>query len=104
MDYIFGSFLCILESFLKVKVQNVKYFFEVAKIPNIFMGCLKFLIFFMVNGRCRARAYVCRKNRVPPGVQAGYSTFPFYTQTKPLIRLYFKYKTVKYFFFIYFRY
>ena len=27
-------------------------------------------------------------------VQAGCSTFPFYTPTKPLIRLYFKYKTV----------
>ena len=27
MDYILGSFLCILGSFLKVKVQNVGYFF-----------------------------------------------------------------------------
>ena len=27
-------------------------------------------------------------------VQAGCSTFPFYTPTKPLVRLYFKYKTV----------
>ena len=27
-------------------------------------------------------------------VQAGCSAFPFYTPTKPLIRLYFKYKTV----------
>ena len=27
-------------------------------------------------------------------VQAGYSAFPFYTPTKPLILLYFKYKTV----------
>ena len=26
--------------------------------------------------------------------QAGYSAFPFYTPTKPLIRLYFKYKTI----------
>ena len=29
-------------------------FFGVAKISNIFMGCLKFLIFFGVNGRCWA--------------------------------------------------
>ena len=34
-------------------------FFWVAKISNIFLGCLKFLIFFGVNGRCCARAYVC---------------------------------------------
>ena len=41
-----GSFLCILGSFLKVKVQNRGIFFGVAKISNIFFGCLKFLIFF----------------------------------------------------------
>ena len=40
--------------------------FGVAKSSNIFLGCLKFLIFFGVNGRCWVRAYVCRKNRVPP--------------------------------------
>ena len=28
------------------------------KISNIFGGCLKFLIFFGMNGRCWARAYV----------------------------------------------
>ena len=39
-----GVILCILGSFLKVKVQNG--------------GCLKFLIFFGVNGRCRVRTYV----------------------------------------------
>ena len=53
----FGSFLCILGSFLKVKVQNrgfflgrknFKYFFRVLEIPDIFFG---------VNGRCWARAY-----------------------------------------------
>ena len=33
-------------------------FFGVAKISNIFWGCLKFLIFFGVKGRCWARAYV----------------------------------------------
>ena len=36
--------------FFKVKVQNGKYFL-VAKI-SIFWGCLKFLTFFGVNGRC----------------------------------------------------
>ena len=59
MDYTLGSFLCILWSFLKVKVQNVGYFFWVAKISNIVLGCLKFLIFLGVNGRCWVRAYVC---------------------------------------------
>ena len=42
-------------------------FFWVAKISNIFFGCLKFLIFFGVNGRCWAPAYVyTKKMRVPP--------------------------------------
>ena len=45
LDYIKGSFLCILGSFLKVKVQNGGIF-TIAKISNIFFGCLKFLIFF----------------------------------------------------------
>ena len=36
LDYIEGSFLCILGSFLKVKVQNGGYFW----------GLLKFQIFF----------------------------------------------------------
>ena len=38
LDYIKGSFLCILGSFLKVKVQNGGYFW----------GLLKFQIFFGV--------------------------------------------------------
>ena len=33
-------------------------FFGVAKISNIILGCLKFLIFLGVKGRCWARAYV----------------------------------------------
>ena len=42
-------------------------FFGVAKIPSICLGCLKFMIFFGgVNGRCWAKAYVCRKNEIPP--------------------------------------
>ena len=40
-----------LGSFLKVKVQ-IGGIFLVAKIPNIYWGCLKFLIFLGVNGRC----------------------------------------------------
>ena len=37
-------------------------FLGVAKFSNIFLGCLKFLIFFGVKGRCWARAYIWRKN------------------------------------------
>ena len=57
IDYVYGPLLCILGSFLEVKVQNGGYF-GVAKISIIFLGCLKFLIFLGVNGRCWARAYV----------------------------------------------
>ena len=57
LDYIEGSFLCILGSFLKIKVNKGGYL-GVVRISNIFGGCLKFLIFFWVNGRCWARAYV----------------------------------------------
>ena len=46
LDYIKGSFICILESFLKVKVQNGGYFWGFVKF-QIFLGCLKFLIFFV---------------------------------------------------------
>ena len=46
LDYIKWSFLCILGSFLKVKVQ-IGAFFGVAKF-QIFLGCLKFLNFFLV--------------------------------------------------------
>ena len=45
---------------------RIGIFFGGAKISNIFLGCLKFLIFFGVNGRCWVRAYICGKNRVPP--------------------------------------
>ena len=40
------SFLCILGSFLKVKVQNGGYFLGGGKISTIFLGCLKFVKFF----------------------------------------------------------
>ena len=46
MDYILGSFLCILGSFLKVKVQNVGYLFGLLNFQIFFGGFLKFLIFF----------------------------------------------------------
>ena len=42
--YIYGSFLCILGSFLKVKVQNGGCFFG-CKNFKYSLGCLKFLIF-----------------------------------------------------------
>ena len=45
---------------------RIGIFFGVAKISNIFLGCLKFLIFLGVNGRCWVRAYICEKIRVPP--------------------------------------
>ena len=35
-----------------------RLFFGFAKISNIYLRCLKFLIFFWVNGRCCARAYI----------------------------------------------
>ena len=38
LDYIYGLFLCILGSFLKVQVQNRRYF----------LGLLKFQILFLV--------------------------------------------------------
>ena len=55
---------------------------------RIFFGLLKFIIFiwvleildiFWVNGRCWARAYLCRKMRVPPtpgGVCPSVQTYP----------------------------
>ena len=61
LDYIKWSFLCLLWSFLKVKVKNRGYFLGLPKFQIFFLGYLKFLIIFWVNGRCWARAYVCRK-------------------------------------------
>ena len=46
LDYIKGSFICILGCFLKVKVHNGGCFWGVAKISNIYLACLKFLNFF----------------------------------------------------------
>ena len=53
-----GYFFCILGSFLKVKVQNGGYFLVLLKF-QIFFGVLEIPdIFWGVNGRCWARAYV----------------------------------------------
>ena len=46
-------------------VQNGDIFW-VAKISNFLLGCLKFLIYFGVKGRCWARAYVCIKIESSP--------------------------------------
>ena len=40
LDYIYGSFLCILDSFLNVKVQNGGYFWGLVKF-QIFFGVLE---------------------------------------------------------------
>ena len=55
--YIYGSFLSIFRSFLKVNVHNGGSCFGLLKF-QIFLGCLKYLIFFGVNGRCWVPAYV----------------------------------------------
>ena len=50
LDYIYGSFLCILGSFLKVKVQNWRYFWAAKNFLFFFGGgggCLKFLKFIL---------------------------------------------------------
>ena len=52
LDYIYGSFLCILGSFLKVMIQNGDIFGGLLKFHFLFfwggggVGCLKFLIYF----------------------------------------------------------
>ena len=46
LDYIKGSFLCILGSFLKVMLQNGFFLGGLLKFQMVFLGCLKFLILF----------------------------------------------------------
>ena len=41
---------------------RIGIFLGVAKISNIFLGCLKFQIFFGVNGRCWVRLRIRKKN------------------------------------------
>ena len=50
-DYIQGSFLCILGSFLKIKVQNGGYFFGLLKFL-IFLGGASFSFLFIINTLC----------------------------------------------------
>ena len=52
-----GLYLEVISMHLRVKVQNEEYFL-VAKISNIYLGCFKSLIFFWVNSRWWARAYI----------------------------------------------
>ena len=71
LEYTEGSFLCILGYFLKVKVQNGGFFW-VAKISNMFWGCLKFLIYFFFLGGGGEREMLGpslrmnKKYKVPP--------------------------------------
>ena len=53
-----GYFYAFLGLFLRSKYRMGDIFMGVAKISNIFGGCMNFLIFSGVNGRCWARAYV----------------------------------------------
>ena len=53
-----GHFYAFLGLLLRSRYKMGDIFLG-AKISNIFLGCLKFLIFFRgVKGRCLARAYV----------------------------------------------
>ena len=62
-DHEIGIYLGVISMHFRVfsKGQGTErgIIFWVAKISNIFLGCLKFLIFFfVVNRGCWARAYV----------------------------------------------
>ena len=53
-----GHFYAFYGNFLRSRYRMRETIFGVAKISNIFLGCLKFLIFFGVNGKRWARAYI----------------------------------------------
>ena len=59
-------------------------------IPNIFWGCLIFLIFFGVNKRCWVQAYVWKSENIPLGsmYHVYENTIFFYIKENP--SLYFK--------------
>ena len=61
----------------------------VAKISIFFGDCLKFLIFFLVNGKYWARAYVCRKNEstTPPGTMSPVMLLKHYASGMHNIRI-----------------
>ena len=44
--------------FFEGQCTDWRIFLGVAEILNIYLGCLKFLILWGVNGRCWARAYI----------------------------------------------
>ena len=61
----------VLGSFLKVKVKEKGYLLGLLKF-QIFLGCLKFMIFFFwggrgVNGRCWPEPTYGKKESTPPG-------------------------------------
>ena len=64
VDICFGSSqnLASLRVIFLRSMYRIGIFFGAAKISNTFLGCLKFLIFLGVDGRCWVRAYVCGKN------------------------------------------
>ena len=61
-----------LGSWSRYRIWDI--FFGLPKFQIFFSGCLKFLIFLGVNGRCWARAYVCRKNESTPPPLWGLNT------------------------------
>ena len=52
--------------FFKGHGTELGYFSGLLKFQIFFLECLKFLIFFGVNGRCWVRAYVCEKIKSTP--------------------------------------
>ena len=66
LDYIQESFLCILGSFHKVKVQNGGKNFRLVKFRIFFWGCLEFLIFLRGMVDAGPEPTYEEKMRVPP--------------------------------------
>ena len=69
LDYFWGSFLCILGSFLKVKVQIRNIFGGLLNYKIFVWVCLIFQIFLEVNSRSWIQAYVAMTIECtpPPG-------------------------------------
>ena len=62
---VWGSLLCVLGSFLR-SMYRIGILFWVAKISNIFLGCLKFLIFLGWIVDAGSEPTYEEKIRVPP--------------------------------------
>ena len=80
LDYTQGSFLCTLGPFLKVKLQNGRYFWA-AKILNIFKGACNSWFFFLWNVDAGPEPMYEKKIRVtppppPPGIRASLFKYP----------------------------